>query len=755
MSAEVGVASIEPKVKNKPGNHATELTEGVRLDASEDLGPNDHTAPSAARITEIDISAPARELSTLRRSDYLLIFVLGGGAGFTLIALLIAPFGIGWDTIAPMPVKVFAAYTGWRYLGVIDQRIWHRYLWLFPLVTVVFLFDLMANLADFINPLLGESRGTSLGYMLLVSFFLFVCISSFVSVLRLRRMSVHPTGVRLKDLLSRFTRPSSIAEHRPTGIPRKGTGRGLAYVISGVVLVIGAQLAFGIAFSLQDVDGSLVTRLLKYMSLPIGVWGCFTLIRARRYFQVDVDSLLTIDKRPPILFLRSFSDDEKQRFWNSQRALLDFSLETRLANHFFQFGPFIAVGSPKEGLPQLGAARVILSDNQWQSQVLSWMKEANVIVMYSGTSEWVNWELRKILESNRSTSLILMFPETKRWTSWSHKREVMARVEHVREMYKGSAWEEELREYRDFRNVRAMLFRPDGSMVMIKSQSRGRDAYHLAALVGHYLLLHPENTPTSTAAGIEDDGPRWTTALAWTLLGILVLGVGFYWPTLDHERKLTFKQGEIYYSETVTRDEAIAVGKYLVKQAVFIDDEAVVIKLSKAEGRYRFGVLIEPASVEKIELSIKLGAMGDEISRKILGGKQVEIAYYDANLNLMKVLPQSAKLIYGKGELYYTAPLDLSEAQALGEWLMQSGFFGEDRAASVHFSREQSGYQLRFVIDPSRAIDSEMTAAFVALSRAIAQQVLGGAAILVHLCDQKFHTLKSEQIEPGSDAQHQ
>ena len=79
--------------------------------------------------------------------------------------------------------------------------------------------------------------------------------------------------------------------------------------------------------------------------------GFFLLARARGYFQIDADSLLAADRRPPILFLRSFADDEKQKYHRSYKALLDFSLETRLSNHFSRFGPFLAIGSPMEVCP--------------------------------------------------------------------------------------------------------------------------------------------------------------------------------------------------------------------------------------------------------------------------------------------------------------------------------------------------------------------------------------------------------------------
>ncbi len=169
--------------------------------------------------------------------------------------------------------------------------------------------------------------------------------------------------------------------------------------------------------------------------------------------------------------------------------MLDFSLETRLSNHFNHFGPFIAIGSPKETLPEPGAARVLLSDNEWQPRVLGWMRDAQLIIMYSGKTHCVNWELRKVLESKCATRLILLIPEIKAWRSSKRNKDIMARVEQVREVFRDTPWEEELLQFDDLARLRAMLFRPDGSMVMVKSRSRSRDSYHLAALVAHQILI--------------------------------------------------------------------------------------------------------------------------------------------------------------------------------------------------------------------------------------------------------------------------
>ena len=95
----------------------------------------------------------------------------------------------------------------------------------------------------------------------------------------------------------------------------------------------------------------------------LNLLGFFLIVRARQYFSQR--RRCWPSKRPPVLFLQSFADDERQQYGNSQRALLDFSLETRLANHFHRFGPFIAMGSRRTRCRSLGAARVLFP-NEWQ-----------------------------------------------------------------------------------------------------------------------------------------------------------------------------------------------------------------------------------------------------------------------------------------------------------------------------------------------------------------------------------------------------
>ena len=481
-------------------------------------------------------------------------------------------------------------------------------------------------------------------------------------------------------------------------------------------------------------------RINQYGSLL----GFFLLLRARRYFQVDADSLLAVDQRPPILFLRSFDDDEKQKFFTAEKALLDFSLETRLSNHFSRFGPFIAIGSPKEAVPQLGASRVLLSDEEWQPRVIGWMREAELIIMYSGKTHWVNWELRQIVENGCATRLILMFPEIKAWRSSKLNKEISARVEQVRQVFKNTPWEEELLEFEDFPGLRAMLFRQDGSMVMVRSRSRSRESYHLAALIAHQYLLDPENI--TLGADTYEQPPRLRRSpMAIGALAAAIIAVlgAIYLFSDGGASRLTFKQGDLYFSEPVTEDEARRVGEYLVQQQFFSDEQGSTVQLLHEQERYRLRFVISPEYGEDPFTAIQFGIIGSQITTDVLGGKPIEVGFTDDQLKLIRVVPLSELIVFGKSELYYTEPVTEDEARRVGEYLVQQQqFFSDEQGSTVQLLHEQERYRLRFVISPEYAEDPLTAIQFGIIGSQIATDVLGGKPIEVGFTDDQLKLIR-------------
>jgi hypothetical protein len=128
--------------------------------------------------------------------------------------------------------------------------------------------------------------------------------------------------------------------------------------------------------------------------------------------------VLAEDERAPIVYLRPFDSDgaEVATAWRSRRlrisprAGVEPTYEQRLARTLRKVGPFVAIGDPSERLPQLGAARVYSTNEDWQAKVDELMARAGVVLLHAGKSEGITWEVRHVVVMNDSDRVILSLP---------------------------------------------------------------------------------------------------------------------------------------------------------------------------------------------------------------------------------------------------------------------------------------------------------------------------------------------------------
>lgn len=104
------------------------------------------------------------------------------------------------------------------------------------------------------------------------------------------------------------------------------------------------------------------------------------------------------------------------------------------------------------------------------------------------------------------------------------------------------------------------------------------------------------------------------------------------------------------------------------------------------------------------------------------------------------------KLEFGKGELYYKAPISKELANKLGNFLVESGFFGNENAVSVQLLKENDTHQFRMVVKEGKENDESLTDVFKLFGSQISEAVLDGAKLEYHLCDKYFKTLKVIKI---------
>ena len=393
----------------------------------------------------------------------------------------------------------FTAWVCWRTVDVISvvtdplMHIAYRVLGALCLILVLVFGALMAFSDDIAKdplPFLQQLAGF-IEYL----FVGIITVLAARSLKRLRRTKIDKIGITLEELV-RALRPTTPAKQTlwfSTVLKSPGA---LRFIVIAVILFgiysginIYANPLIEKASRISPESRSDVLNSLSTLSTICFAVTCYFLLRARAKLQPTAESVLSMDRRAPVLFLRSFVDDQRVQFDKDEggRTLFDFSLEARLAAHFFETGPFIAVDSPKH-TATIGAARASLHETEWQGKVVEWMGAARLIVLRAGSTQWVRWEMRQIVERGYTQKLIILMPELYGQKPRLRSDLARKRLEIIRETFSGSPWEASINEPCVPEKIRSLMFGPDGQVTEICAGSRSRDCYQLAALISEYLI---------------------------------------------------------------------------------------------------------------------------------------------------------------------------------------------------------------------------------------------------------------------------
>lgn len=98
------------------------------------------------------------------------------------------------------------------------------------------------------------------------------------------------------------------------------------------------------------------------------------------------------------------------------------------------------------------------------------------------------------------------------------------------------------------------------------------------------------------------------------------------------------------------------------------------------------------------------------------------------------------KLEFNGGELYYTDKVSEQEAKKLGEYLVKQEFF-DGREKTVQLDKSGSTYQFRMVVQKEKQNDEATKEMMKTFAGQLSDDVFGGAATEVHMCDEQLKTL--------------
>ncbi|HKC93843.1 MAG TPA: hypothetical protein VKB81_07455 [Nitrospira sp.] len=170
----------------------------------------------------------------------------------------------------------------------------------------------------------------------------------------------------------------------------------------------------------------LVVGFLNPLFAIIPCYIAYLLLRRGKKHTVKIgDSVLKDDARPPVLYLRSFKDEELDssvfhRFTNlasPDKTWLAGTVpnngvqeQDALGYIFRKIGPYIALGKPGEELPELGSSKLYASNDEWQNTIRAFFEKSRLVVFRAGVTESLKWELAEIVRTVSPRKVLMIMP---------------------------------------------------------------------------------------------------------------------------------------------------------------------------------------------------------------------------------------------------------------------------------------------------------------------------------------------------------
>ena len=224
----------------------------------------------------------------------------------------------------------------------------------------------------------------------------------------------------------------------------------------------------------------------------------------------------------------------------------------------------------------------------------------------------------------------------------------------------------------------------------------------------------------------------------------------------NYGTRLAFKSDEIYYTKNVDESDAQKLGEYLQK-AEYFQDKGFSVQLDKKDEKY----LVRFATIENAENdSAKVDGftlMGAYIATDLFPGKEVDVDLCDDHLKTKKTIPYAeiqkamgsisnsslgAKIDYPGGEIYYTSAVTQQQAQSLGNYLQQTGFFDPSGFVSVQLDKADTTYLFKMVAVEGAEDDQQNIQFAENYLVQISENVLDHAPVNFFFCDDRMQTKK-------------
>lgn len=190
------------------------------------------------------------------------------------------------------------------------------------------------------------------------------------------------------DSTVKLTRSKQPLRSRSLGWLAQGCGWLLVFLgMTSMAAALGGMQLFGIW-----------VFIVILSSVAVTAGGDALINLGCRLATIDAVAFLMTDPRPPVVYLRSFRDDEHVQDKTSIFLSRNPSDERVLVDALAHAGPVVAIGCPGERLARLGAARMYVGDDEWQNVMGSILKRARLVILRAGFTAGFWWEVKRVSE---------------------------------------------------------------------------------------------------------------------------------------------------------------------------------------------------------------------------------------------------------------------------------------------------------------------------------------------------------------------
>ncbi len=205
--------------------------------------------------------------------------------------------------------------------------------------------------------------------------------------------------------------------HRSSSWRSHGLWRALTRLLLGAT-ALGAAAAGGhllLSYRGPPLGSTWSYSLLSYVVFFVLIWGAWRVCVQLYYWSRGIAATtaqdsITNDDRAPLVFLRSFDDDDVGPRATGWWALKSFEEET--VEGLRPFGPVVALADPGRSARVPGASRDRVED--WHGWVTRQLRAARCVAVVLNASAGLAWELAAVARQDALPKLVIVVPRLSR-----------------------------------------------------------------------------------------------------------------------------------------------------------------------------------------------------------------------------------------------------------------------------------------------------------------------------------------------------